>query len=151
MPVPYTPFPETGRIGGATVEAFAITTMADVKVGQLWRTDDDKKFPGVWKIIKVNRTTVALVNEYGNRLNAEPYYLVPLLPGDTFTERQVITVGTVVKVGDGRRNPGHYVVIAAKGETANVAKVNGEDGRYLRGVPFANLTVVTVTVTEVDA
>lgn len=111
-----------------------------IQIGDTFVVDDGKQFPGVWRVIKVNPKTVRLENAYGNQLAAEPYFLTPTT--EPFEAKVPITLGTVVTVGNGTHHPGKYVVVAVKGETANVAVLGGNNGRYLTAVPFARLTVV---------
>lgn len=103
---------------------------------------DDPKFPGVWIVKSHGPKNATLQPENGGRGLRAPYYLltdapVALADGTTLTE--VVPVpefykpGELLRIDEGGHYAGLYVVIADKGtDKVNLAKLGGDNGRYLR-------------------
>jgi hypothetical protein len=112
-----------------------------------------ERWPGVWTVVKVNKVNLKL--EQGpRRLNASPTYVTKVdgsTPAPTFTATTVplptiFDPGATARV---RGRDGLWVVIRDAGaDRVNLARIGGENGRYLRA-PRSLVTPVKVTVTEV--
>lgn len=98
---------------------------------------DDPKFPGVWTIKNLGPKNATLTPDHGGRGLRAPYYLLtdPVEAGTTVTAFPLpayFAEGEIVRITEGRF-AGLYVVIKDNGaDRVNVAKLGGDNGRYVR-------------------
>lgn len=130
------------------------TTTAARKVGDRVSIDDPK-FPGVWTIKSIGPKNTVVIPEVGGRGLRAPHYLIidPVERDSSFPEAAPFVpfhAGEVVSVvGFGGKYEGdHYVVLADKGEKINVAKLGGDNDRYLR---VARRSLVKVDLADILA
>jgi hypothetical protein len=118
-------------------------------------TVSSPRFPGVWTIEKVNKVNIKLVQGQ-RRLNASPTFLTKVTSPGTepstplfATVAEVglapVPVGTLVTV---RGRDGYWVVIKDGFDRVNVARLGGDDARYLRAARSLVTVVTDFTVTE---
>lgn len=94
-------------------------------------------YPGVWTVVSQGPKNSLLVPEAGGRRLRVPHNLLiepgaPMSWSDAPTT--VFHVGEVVRILDGRF-AGTYVVIRdTGGDKVNVAKIGGDEGRYIRAL-----------------
>lgn len=95
---------------------------------------DDPKFPGVWTIKNLGPKNATLTPDHGGRGLRAPYYLLtdPVEAGTTVPLPAYFAEGEIVRITEGRF-AGLYVVIKDNGaDRVNVAKLGGDNGRYVR-------------------
>jgi hypothetical protein len=110
-------------------------------------TVDDPKFPGLWTVKSIGPVNTTLTPVGGGRGLRAPHYMV--MPSDgkaTITEVPVVTVqwyciGEIVRLEHGKHT-GLFVVIADKGDKVNLARLGGDNDRYLRMPKSARLIKV---------
>jgi hypothetical protein len=98
---------------------------------------DHPGYPGIWTIVSRGPKNSLLVPESGGRRLRVPHTML-LEPGAPLTGTDAphvhYHVGEVVQILDGRY-AGTYVVIRdTGGDKVNVAKIGGDDGRYIRAL-----------------
>lgn len=110
------------------------------------------RFPGEWKIEKVNQRTVKLIQN-GRRLNCDKT-LISTTPPPEDAALSIADLripwqqGTVVRWESAppkAGGPGLFIVIDDKGERTlgRIVRIGGGGGRYWRKVPAAALTEVS--------
>ena len=94
---------------------------------------NDSKFPGVYTIQSVGPKNFVLMPEAGGRGLRAPHYMVVDADSDPAPVTPVVyyNAGEIVRVEQGKF-AGLYVVIADKGERVNIARLGGDNGRYVR-------------------
>lgn len=95
---------------------------------------DDPKFPGVWTIKNLGPKNATLTPDHGGRGLRAPYYLLtdPVEVGTAVPLPAYFAEGEIVRITEGRFT-GLYVVIKDNGaDRVNVAKLGGDNGRYVR-------------------
>jgi hypothetical protein len=127
-------------------------TRAEIGVGSVWEIlDEQDRYPGAWKVTKVNPKTVLLVDETGRQLKSDVYGLVR-------TELKFVEKPNVY-----RPHIGHVVtssvlksrthdtstklfVFKIAGDVANCIPV-GEDSTSYYKLPVVSLTQYRGTIT----
>lgn len=123
----------------------------EVRPGTVWKLADAERFPGVWKVVKVNPRTVALVDAGGRQVRADVEYLRRTNErfeeqGTTFYPRPGTLVTSKLLTRYGVTDAEALVVIKFDGATANVVRVNATDNRYWR-VPLSHVAPFVGTLT----
>lgn len=124
----------------------------EVGVESVWEIDDNVKFPGVWKVTKINPSMLQLVNETGDRLKAPVSALrrtdKPFVVKENVFKPHAGTVVTPVRdLGPRAPKAGTaYVVLKTVGfEDVQLAVLNG-DGKYWPRIPINLLQPFTGTI-----
>lgn len=109
---------------------------------------DSKKFPGLWKVVKKNKTTYGLVNPKGQNLRADRWSMLPT--DEEFVEdaTPALEAGMVVRfLRDGTKvkTTDRYVVLKAGVTNVQIAKLGGDGNRYYPKVNPGHLVIVPVS------
>lgn len=107
------------------------------------------KFPGVWIVKNLGPVNASLTPANGGRGLRAPYYLLSAVLDDSGTITVVapptttlFSEGEIVRVPNSKWTGVYVVIKDAGGERVNLAKLGGDNGRYLR--------IVRGAVTKVD-
>jgi len=95
---------------------------------------NDAKYPGVYTIQSVGPKNFVLTPESGGRGLRAPHYMVVDANSDPAPVAAPVvyySAGEIVRVELGKF-AGLYVVIADKGDRVNIARLGGDNGRYVR-------------------
>lgn len=105
---------------------------------------DDPKYPGVWIVKSHGPKNATLTPENGGQGLRAPYYMLTdptnVAPAPAV---EYFEPGVVVRIPN---DTGLHVVLADKGDRVNLAKLGGDNGRYLR---HPRRGLVKVNVAEV--
>lgn len=126
-----------------------LTPAPYASVGDLIQTSNGQLF----RVTKVKQVNYGVVDEDGTQWNLRKTgaYLAPagaIFSGPAAREIQMpradLTLGTVVvfKPGSKFHGKGKFVIVRANGATYSLAKLNGDNGRYVRGTHASCLEVV---------
>jgi len=96
---------------------------------------DYPEYPGIWRIISIGPKNTVLEPKAGGRRLRCPHHMVvdarddgPSVVGEPYV---TYDLGEIVRLIDPRFS-GLYVVVADKGARVNVAKLGGDNARYVR-------------------
>lgn len=141
----------------------------DMFVGQIVRFDPSEKRTAMYqgedfRVTKVNSVNVKVEGVDSNRrVNVSPFFLIekdddPLAKagakvgfiGTPYVAPPKVSLGSTVRLTHNRFGPADaiYVVIAIKQDKTNVARLGGDNDRYIR-VPHAMVVPVEVEATVV--
>lgn len=132
-----------------------LTPAPYASVGDLIQTSNGQLF----RVTKVKQVNYGVVDEDGKQWNLRKTgaYLAPagaIFSGPDAAERPAareipmprtdLTLGTVVvfKPGSKFHGKGKFVIVRVNGATYSLAKLNGDNGRYVRGAAGSYLEVV---------
>lgn len=139
---------------GAEADQKRTPSRAEVGVGSIWEIALDK-YPGAWKVTKVNPRSIDLVNPTGARLRADVGLLRRTELGFVVDETAylphtgaVVTVATDFGGPRGLRAGTAYVVVKTLGiDTAKVAELGDDNGLVWPSIPVTVLRPYRGTIT----
>jgi hypothetical protein len=148
--------PYTNPDGSFNLEAYEaeqtrIPKRHEIGIGSVWEMNDPVKFPGVWKVTKINPRMISLINERGQELRADIGLLrrtdkIFTEVTNSFRPRPGMVVTTSANVRDLVANTPLVIFKLVSVEFVHVTPIGGATNKYWK-LPVASLAQFHGTIT----